>query len=545
MIIRFISILFLLTATIGASAQRLIREYPIVLKTDRSNYISGDNALFSLFLYDGLVTDSEPGTDIFVDLTDIKNNWITGTVVKVENGRASGMLEIPDDVLTAYYKLRAYTNYPNMNNYLCISEIYIANRFGNSSETILRSRLSKAENESTGPIIGIGKTEFHTKEKFDIAFDCPDSVSAMVRIVSKKQWDSELKHNYAKIEPFKQNEGFSALTPYDGILVAGNVTDSVSGAPIDNAIVLISLQDSIIRLKYDITDADGSFCVLLHNYYGQQQIFANAFSPRFEPLFNARIELKNQFNVSTNNAHDLVEAYPVTDSAELDKAVIAKAFEIQPFAPVGISNRPETLYDHFILGTPRHTVFTDDFIELNNFKEITRELTPFIRLRKGKNGEPELRIVSDNGGVTSNPLLLVDGVPLTNLNLLMDKGSATIKRVDTQNKPRNFGNISFGNGIVAVWTHKLDFWENLHVPGTYRFVVQGFQPPVTESVPAPSKDRLPDLRQTIYWNPQVNTTEQKSLSATLSDETGEFVIEFFGIDRNGKIVSDYKLINVR
>ena len=43
----------------------------------------------------------------------------------------------------------------------------------------------------------------------------------------------------------------------------------------------------------------------------------------------------------------------------------------------------------------------------------------------------------------------------------------------------------------------------------------------------------------------MNTAEQKNISATLPDETGEFVIEFFGIDRNGKIVSDYKLINVR
>ncbi len=545
MIIRFISILFLLTATIGASAQRLIREYPIVLKTDRSNYISGDNALFSLFLYDGLVTDSEPGTDIYVDLTDIKNNWITGTVVKVENGRASGMLEIPDDLLTAYYKLRAYTNYPNMNNYLCISEIYIANRFGNSSETILRSRLSKAENESTGPIIGIGKTEFHTKEKFDIAFDCPDSVSAMVRIVSKKQWDSELKHNYAKIEPFKQNEGFSALTPYDGILVAGNVTDSVSGAPIDNAIVLISLQDSIVRLMYDVTDSEGSFCVLLHNYYGQQEVFVSAFNLQMEPLRNTQITLCEQFKYTIADLSDFETVLPETDSTELNKALIAKAFEMQQFAPLGIENRPAALFDHFVVGEPRQSVHTEDFIELNDFREITREITPFIRIRKDKNGQPELRVVSDKGLVTPNPLLLVDGVPLTNLNLLMDKGSATIKRVDTQNKPRNFGNISFNNGIVAVWTHKLDFWENLHVPGTYRFVVQGFQPPMTESVPAPSKDRLPDLRQTIYWNPQVNTTEQKSISATLSDETGEFVIEFFGIDRNGKIVSDYKLINVR
>ena len=98
---------------------------------------------------------------------------------------------------------------------------------------------------------------------------------------------------------------------------------------------------------------------------------------------------------------------------------------------------------------------------------------------------------------------------------------------------------------MAVWTHKINFWENCQVPGTYRFVVQGFQPPVTESVPAPSKDRLPDLRQTVYWNPTVNTAEQKSVSATLSDETGEFVIEFFGIGRNGKIFSDFKQINVR
>lgn len=545
MIIRVLSILFLLTATIGTSAQRFVREYPIVLKTDRSSYISGDNALFSLFLYDGLVTDSEPGSDIYVDLTDIKNNWITGTVAKVENGRASGMLEIPDNLETAYYKLRAYTNYPNVDNYLCTVEIFVGNRFGNNSETILRSHLSKVEKESTGPIIVIGKTEFLTKEKIDIAFDCPDSVSAMVRIVGKKQWNSELETNVAKIEPFSLNEGFTALTPYDGILVSGTVTDSVSNVPVNNAIVLISLQDSIVRMMYDVTDSVGSFCVLLHNYYGQQEVFVSAFNQQMEPLHNTRITLREQFKHTIANLYDLETVLPEIDSTELNKALIAKAFEIQQFAPLGIENRPAALFDHFVVGEPRQSVLTDDFVELYDFREITREITPFIRLRKGKNGQPELRVVSDKGAVTANPLLLVDGVPLTDLNQLIDKGSAVVKRVDTQNKPRNFGNISFTNGIVAVWTHKIDFWENCHVPGTYRFVVQGFQPPVTESVPAPSKDRLPDLRQTIYWNPSVNTAELKNISATLSDETGEFVIEFFGIGRDGKIFKDFKQINVK
>ena len=542
-ITRYLSILILLSTSFGAQAQQLSDNNQILLKTDRSNYISGDGLLFSVLFDRNLLNDS--GNDALVDITTIDGRWITGTVTKIQNGTVAGLINIPDTLLTGYYNIRAYTCHPNTDNYYCSREILVINRFGNEPNHIFRNSNSKKEQRAQNGVLEVAKTDFAPREKVEFTLTCTDSISGTLRIVKRNQWADESAAVFGKCEPININEGYTPIAPYDGILVAGTVTDSVSGKPISNAVVLISLQDSIIRLKYDITDADGSFCVLLHNYYGQQQIFANAFSPLLEPLFNARIELKNQFNISPDTALDLVETYPVADSAELDKAVIAKAFEIQPFAPVGISNRPEMLYDHFVLGTPRQTVFTDDFVALDNFKEITRELTPFIRVRKGKNGAPELRIVSDKGDILPNPLLLVDGVPLTDLNLLMDKGSATVKRIDTQNKPRNFGNISFGNGIVAVWTHKLDFWEKCRVPGTYSFVVQGFEPPIEASAPKPSKDKLPDLRQTVYWNPSVNTAEQKSVSTTLSDETGEFVIEFFGIDRNGKIVSDYKLINVR
>lgn len=540
MIIRILSILTLLAATLGAQAQQLNGQNPIWLKTDRCSYVSGDDVLYSLFML-----NDTAGSDVNIDLTDVNGHWITGCVTKHSGSAASGLLNLPDTLLTGYYSIRAYTCHPNTDNFYCCREILIINRFGNEPNQILRNANTQKEQRAQSGIIGLAKTDFTPREKVNIALTCPDSVSGTVRIVKRNQWADESAAVFGQCAPITINEGYNPIAPYDGILVAGTVTDSVSGKPISNAIVLISLQDSIVRLKYDITDADGSFCVLLHNYYGQQQIFANAFSPRLEPLFNARIELKNQFNVSTDAPANLVEAYPVADSAELDKALIAKAFEMQQFAPVGISNRPETLYDHFVLGTPRQTVFTDDFVELDNFREITRELTPFIRVRKGKNGKPELRVVSDKGDISPNPLLLVDGVPLTDLNLLMDKGSATVKRVDTQNKPRHFGNISFGNGIVAVWTHKLDFWENCHVPGTYSFVVQGFEPPIEASTPKPSKDKLPNLQQTVYWNPSVQTAQQQNIEAQLSDETGEFVIEFFGIDRNGKIVSDYKLINVK
>ena len=545
MIVRVLSILLLLTATIGTSAQKLNADNPIWLKTDRSSYISGDDALFCLFLHEGIVNDTMQGNDIIIDITSIENHWVTGTIVKQTDGMASGLINLPDTLVTGYYWLRAYTNFPNTENYFCGCEIFVSNRFDKELQLVKRSQLPPSSHEQTNQIIGIDKTDFDAHEKIDISFNCPDSVIAVVRVVGKKQWNSELSPIYGKGEQFNQNEGFTSLTPYDGIFVAGTVTDSVSGAPIDNAIVLISLQDSIVRMMYDVTDNEGSFCVLLHNYYGQQEVFVSAFNQRMEPLRNTRISLRDQFGFKGIDKPNFENVLPEIDSIELNKALIVKAFEIRQFAPLGIENRPAALFDHFVVGEPRHSVLTEDFVELKDFREITREITPFVRIRKGKNGEPALRVVSDKGAVTANPLLLVDGVPLTDLNLLIDKGSAVVKRVDTQSKPRYLGNISFANGIVAVWTHKIDFWENCHVPGTYRFVVQGFQPPVTESVTAPSKDRLPDLRQTVYWNPSVNTAEQKNISATLSDETGEFVIEFFGVGRNGKIFSDFKQINVR
>lgn len=537
--IRTLSILILLTIGISATAQQPAAPN-LMLKTDRSSYFSGDNLLFCLFEQNDTV-----GPDVNVDITDIKNRRIIGCIAKQTNGKAAGQINIPDSLSTGYYNVRAYTIHPNTDNYYCSREILVINRFGNEPDHILRNANTNKEQHVQSGIIGLTKTDFAPREKVEIGINCPDTISATMRIVKRSQWADETAVITGNCEPININEGYTPLAPYDGILVAGTVTDSVSGNPISNAIVFISLQDSIIRLKYDITDADGSFCVLLHNYYGTQQIFANAFSLRLEPMFNARIELKNQFSVADDATIDMTEAYPVADSAELDKALIAKAFEIQQFEPVGISNRPETLYDHFVLGTPRHTVLTDDFIALDNFKEITREITPFVRIRKGKNGEPELRVVSDKGAVTPNPLLLVDGVPLTKLSMLIDKGSASVKRVDTQNKPRNFGNISLANGIVAVWTHKLDFWEKCHVQGTYSFMVQGFEPPIEASTPKPSKDKLPNLQQTVYWNPNIVAVGQQNIEAQLSDETGEFVIEFFGLDRNGKIVSDYKLINVK
>ena len=517
----------------------------VFLQTDRSSYISGDDLLFGVLLDTNTLNDSLIGNDVLIDITTVNGSWIVGTVAKRNHGVASGLINIPDSLPTGYYRIRAYTNYPNVGNYFCQREFYVTNRFGKEPNTTLRTNDLATEKPTSAGIISLAKNEFRTKEKIELTLQSVDNTSAIVRIISKKQWDGQRQPIAGKCEPFDFEGGFRPITPYDGVLITGTVTDSI-GMPIKDAVVFTSFQDSVIRLRYDISDENGRFCTLLHDYFGQQQIFVNAFNSKLEPYLNARITLDNQF-CRTDSNNSLTESYQETDSLELNKAIISKAFDLHLYKPQETASRPESNYEQYVIGIPAHSIKTDDYVAFTDFNEIAREVLPFIRIRKNK-GIAEMRIVTDfelKRTVNANPFIIVDGVPLPQLAPLLKCGSAIIKQVDTQTRPRYFGNIIFENGILVVWTHKQNFWDKLSVPGTFSFTIQGFQPPLESGRPEQSKDKLPDLRQTTYWNPTISANNGDKIEIELSDETGEFVIEFIGINRKGEIIKDFKLINVK
>lgn len=519
----------------------------ILLKTDRTSYVSGDDILFCTFTNNNF-KDTVPGHDVHVDLTDVNNDWIvgTGTIARQDSIIASGSLPIPDSLSSGYYKIRAYTNYPNIDNYYCSKEIYVSNRFGNHQPHVMRSQQNLMQHSISGNVITIDKNEYKPNAKVNLSFT-DKCTNGVLRIISKKQWDEEPEPTIGKCPDYNIDEKFASMLPYNGIIVTGTVTDAESGSPITDAIVLVSLQDSIVRMKYDITDSTGTFCVLLHDYFGAQQVFVNAFNQQLEPYFNAKITLKNQFGFKVNEPVNLSETTVKIDSSELNKAVIAKAFDIQQYAIANnIPDRPALSYDNFVVGELRHSVLTSDYISFSNMKEITREILKFVRIRKN-NDVQEMHVVNDKGITNPNKaFIIVDGIPLTMLDKIMDNGSDKIKKVDTQNSPRHFGNIAFNNGLVMIWTNKLDFWNKCQVPGTYSFLVQNFQQPVVASESkSESKDKVPNLKQTIYWNPNINASSQNSIEIPLSDETGDFVIDFFGIGNDGKYINDFKLINVK
>ncbi len=537
-------------------AQKLNNNHPVALDIDRSSYIAGEPVLFNVFVYSELIERVPLGDDIYVDLVDQNGNWIIGTIARETNGTCFGTLNIPDSVSSGFYNIRAYTNYPNMDNYYCGREVYIFNRFGDKNPIQLTDTSLLAINSKQLGLIS-ANNEVARRNKVSVKIDnsLSDSIFGTVRVIKRNQWENKKSPYYGQVSSRQITDENNSIMPYNGLFISGKVTDA-NGHPISGCIVLLSSVDSLIRLKYDVTDQNGSFGVQYNKYYGKLNIIASAFEPlNMMPIYDAQITIDEQFTKTIESKTNLEKDYSMTiDSLELNKSIIAKAYEFASYSIDTQPMRPTLFYDNYFIGkTLAHTVNTDDYLELNNFTEITRELLSYVKIRN-RQGKPEARVVTNVGTTTpivaDNPLILVDAVQLTDLSKIIDWGTKKIKRVDTQTRQRNYGNVIFKNGIVMIWTRNFNFWAEENLPrGTYMFSINSFQQPIVQQKDKPhnNADRVPQIQPCIYWNPNITIApnQNNEFEITASDEKGDFVIELFTIDKKGNYITDYKFITFK
>jgi hypothetical protein len=555
-ILQYLFLLFILAGISNAQSQVLNNEQPVILHIDRSQYISGDVVLFEVFLYRGLIVKDAPGIEVFVDLINENGIWIDGTIVKQKDGIATGLLYLPDSLTSATYQLRAYTQFPDNNNYCFTQPIIVTNRFVKEAKINKQDTASVTIGNVRLNYISTDKEVYKTRQKVSVKLNLNRlsnsyPVNTTLRVINKKQWEGQMDGAIMKcINPNTSTDNISGQ--YNGILVHGVVIGGYSLQPMPNVVVLISCQDSMIRLKYDITDENGNFSFLLTDYYEINQFYFSAFRyGDLVPIRNAVIKIQPQFNQG-NITKQLSENMPILpDSVEINKAIINKAYDYQSFNIDELPEKPILNYEKYIIGKVTDSVFIDDFIALNSFTEISKEILPYVKIQN-KSGTPIIQAINKKMTpiFTDNPLILVDGVPLIQLDKIIDWGSSKIKWVQVQSRPRYYGNLILKNGIIWIETKKLDFWSQTSILGTYCYPVMGFQKPFKMNLTDYSSNsnyNLPDFRQTLLWatNIVLDSDNEQNISFYTSDEKGEFVIELFGISNDGIVFRDFKSIIVK
>jgi hypothetical protein len=552
-----------------------------MLQTDRLCYVSGDYLFFKSIIIDK-EGDNINDLVLYVDIVDRNKQFINGEILRMKNGLADGFIQIPDSIRTGYYWVRSYT-YNSMHNstqrILDSKQIYVTNRFGNNSEQFEGDSFVFLDTSVEIPQYKEVNNTLYTLDLTDSIYSKRKKVGVNIEREDGKGHDilwaalsvkqvTSCEQNMANLnfknptntylssnKPVLANTKNKRYLENKGMIVSGHVTHNITGNPLPNILLLLAFEDSINRLKYCITDKFGSFSFLLTDCYEEQMIFLSAYSyPTLEIYPQANIVIESKF-LDKDTLHvvnrEVVGYESSNDTANVLKAIIAKSYRISYFDSHQGKNRAEISYESvYLAGNITSTVYIDDYIDLPDFIEITREILPFARLRKHGGKYVFSTIDGLNNTIRENPMIIVDGVPLTDINTILPWGTSKIKKVEVQVEPRYFGDVGFESGIILISTKKMDFWSNVENKNTYIYSVPCFQKPIVFSFPNYAIDNFmtnPDFRQILFWEPNIvlNTNDQGKYEFYTSDEAGLYEVVLSGFTSKKEPIYIQKYFKVK
>jgi hypothetical protein len=342
---------------------------------------------------------------------------------------------------------------------------------------------------------------------------------------------------------------FEYLPEIEGKILSGKLKDNTTDRPMSNESLVFSLVGQAAKNQLYTTSDSGDFHFLLEEY-GLQEI---VIQPLNSEIDNYLIELKPDFINSFDHSLPGIFYLDTSKLKDLNKSIISMQVEniYQPFR----QNYTQIITDSSFLnfyGDPLNTIVVSDFIQLNTVREVIKEIVPYVYTRK-RGEKYSFRLLSDIEGqiFKNDPLVLVDGVPYNEIGNILDMRADDLHRIDVVNLRYLIDGQIF-DGILHFITQKgnlevLDFDYSI-----FRQAYTSMSRETTFNSPDYSSEklinsRLPDYRNTLYWNPDLKTQKNgvAQFSFYTSDEASKYTILIEGISPEGKTGSITKVLEVK
>jgi len=538
--IKKIIFILLVATTISGNAQD---KTSLGFFTDRDVYVSGETLLAKIYS----PTDNASRI-VYIDLVNSSGTRISGSSIEIKNNEANGFLQLPDSLSTGIYLLRAYSK-NTVEKLKIIREIWISNRFNgleNTKQLKHISELQAIQEEST-PKLNL--------EGIESSYAINSNATANIKIDESllKEIDGNLLVSVAQTNSsfgsvsykWSSDRGKDGLTEKKGIILSGTITDKKTSAPASGATVYLTIPDSLPGFQYYQTQSDGRFYFQLEKYYGSVQAFIQCFGNT--PAQRLKINMDELFaepgNLPDFSQQPISEEFKNNITTYIDAVTFQKVFSQEKLKFQAPPKEKSKSYPYY--GKPSNVVDPQLFIDLPNFTEISRELLPGVKYRNFNN-EPTMQVMNAAARDYFNemPLILIDGIPIRNLNVIKDMGTQDIKRIEICQSERYYGDLRFP-GVVAIYTMKSDYSR---IPDSDQFIrlkLDAIQLQAKLAEPEHSEPDIPDLRQTFYWNPSVEPHETLPVKFSTSSILGKFKIIVRGRLKNGTMVLAEKQFEVK
>lgn len=553
-------LLMLITAfpTTTVPVTGAVSEEVLVLHTDRRMYVSGETIWFSMFITGG--EQGQPYAGSRVAYVEILNPWNRPVVQSrfgLSGGRGSGDLRLPDTLSSGTYWLRAYTGY--MKNFLpenCfMQEIEIYNPF--AADVYFRSTLP-------------GRLQGGMQEvKHNGATITTDSVTGR-----RKQVTVKIKtHGSGSERPVSLSisvvpAGTSALFPpdciqsvpgkisgdyrfeNDGHYLSGDVRYRDSGIADSSRFLYASVRGKTAEFYHARIRPDGRFDLLLPADSHERILIiqpGNAGS-------NIIMEIDSPFPPLLplmDRVRDTLNEFQLNAFSELSfnfQAGKIYGIPVKNYTPEKNNN---SIKNRRFYGIPEMEVYLDDYIRLPVMQEVFFELLPGIILRNRDSGY-ELKITNPLTGkyYEEPPLVMIDGVIINDLNILAGFDPEKVEKIEVVMTPYLTGDLIL-HGIVNVITREGNFGDVVLQDYAAILPYRSVEEPAvfmrtTAAGSEGSRDRIPDLRNTLFWEPALNTDSRGEAEVVFrtSDQPGLYEISVCGVSEEGEWIRAKEVFRV-
>lgn len=316
--------------------------------------------------------------------------------------------------------------------------------------------------------------------------------------------------------------------------------------------VLMSLPGKVAGFQYAKTDRDGNFFL---NINIDEDVKDLVIQPDIYTKNNT-INLESSFSDIYLNSEKLVDTtdnrIPPYISTWSVNHQVRKLYGISSVIdhPLnsGISqSKPKRFY-----GKPSTELIMKDYIILPVMQEVFFELLVGVFLKSKKSGyEVTVNDPVNNKAYETQPGLLIDGVIVKDASVIATLDPELVEKIDVVREKYFVGDYLF-YGIVNIITKAGDF-SNATLPDDairlpYKVIdpVWSFISPDYSSEEMKNR-RIPDFRNTLYWNPSVKPDKEGKtrIEFWTSDFVSDYEINIQGITPEGKPFSFKKIIRVK
>ncbi len=331
------------------------------------------------------------------------------------------------------------------------------------------------------------------------------------------------------------------LPEMEGEIISGIILNKDSNQPIVDKSFILSFVGKVPIISITKTDSSGRFNYI-SNRYGEREIVIQPMS-RDTMHLNYRVNLDMPFSNSYGTATvsplfmDSVRAVEINRSIinmQLNK--VYQPYNMYPIKPV------EPVVPYPFYGKPESTIALGHFIELPTMEDVIREIVPQVYLRREK-GEYYFYIYDATLKDQNSDIVfpIVDGIPVFDADRILMINPEEMDRIEVIRHNYYLHQYNLG-AILNLYTTKGDLSAMDFDKRIFRQSQQCYSYGYKFNSPDYSVDsvrttRIPDFRNLLYWDADVNFNEEGKANATFytSDEASDYTVVVEGLNAEGII----------